>query len=230
MIELLMVVAVVLTLTVLLLPVLLTASQRAMQTDCRSNQNRVGMALLGWAEDHDHRFPHNAQQLPTLVAVQGSPQNSDIRRQLLDYTSQTRSFYCPASKLAAPGERDFAATVSADHIWYYQSYVMLAGFDPTPFAEAVRFETVRDADFIVPAGTDAGADAVLLADLVKSHPGMPCGQRHEPDAGYHLVEGLYGGNVLFADGSVRWRQQQEMTARLVRRQLHDTIHTTVFFW
>ena len=57
-IELLVVIAIIAILAGILFPVFAKAREKAEQTDCISNLNQIGKAILMYAEDYDQKLPH----------------------------------------------------------------------------------------------------------------------------------------------------------------------------
>ena len=56
-IELLVVIAIIAILAAILFPVFAKAREKARQSSCASNMKQVGLALIGYTQDYDEKFP-----------------------------------------------------------------------------------------------------------------------------------------------------------------------------
>ncbi|MES2461424.1 MAG: DUF1559 domain-containing protein, partial [Armatimonadota bacterium] len=56
-IELLVVIAIIAILAAILFPVFAKAREKARQSSCASNMKQVGLALVGYTQDYDEKFP-----------------------------------------------------------------------------------------------------------------------------------------------------------------------------
>ncbi len=129
-IELLVVIAIIAILAALLVPAVKEAVYRARLTHCVSNLRQNGVALVGYAADHENRFPRRWAQtagagtsIPAILMQAGSEVN-DMRPALSEYTMLNATFVCPLSArlnlmadVRSPGE-------------VYSSYDIWAGWFP----------------------------------------------------------------------------------------------------
>jgi prepilin-type N-terminal cleavage/methylation domain-containing protein/prepilin-type processing-associated H-X9-DG protein len=79
-IELLVVIAIIAILAAILFPVFAKAREKARQSSCASNMKQIGLALLGYTQDYDEKFP------PTLGVAQVGT-NRVLANWGMDYTA-----------------------------------------------------------------------------------------------------------------------------------------------
>ena len=89
-VELLVVVAIMLILSGMLLPVIMQARERALQTVCASNQRQIIAATLLYTQDNDYRFPIS------------TPTNPGWTASVSPYAADASIWHCPAA-LSAKG-------------------------------------------------------------------------------------------------------------------------------
>jgi prepilin-type N-terminal cleavage/methylation domain-containing protein/prepilin-type processing-associated H-X9-DG protein len=78
-IELLVVIAIIAILAAILFPVFAKAREKARQSSCASNMKQVGLALLGYTQDYDEKFP-------PAVSIANVSGTSYIANWGMDYT------------------------------------------------------------------------------------------------------------------------------------------------
>lgn len=226
-IELLIVIAIIAILAAILLPVLAKARDRGFRASCMSNLHQQGLAFTIYCGDSNGKFPNLMYAPFTLTA--GTAYGNwpwDISTNFTDAMiadgCSRNVFYDPAY-----------ATFNSDATWYYSQYFRILGYiylipgagqaaskagrsevpfwktnniaipgQPSPTTlEIVCDEVLRDQTTLSYTYISAGG-------LLNLHP--PIVQRTT-----HLEGNLpAGGNILFEDGHVEWRQWSQMANSL----------------
>jgi prepilin-type N-terminal cleavage/methylation domain-containing protein/prepilin-type processing-associated H-X9-DG protein len=94
-IELLVVIAIIAILAALLLPVLATAKQRAVATQCLSNLQQIGLGMIMYSHDANGLFPESGG-LILWGQVDPITQKNGWMQQILAYTQNTNVYHCPS--------------------------------------------------------------------------------------------------------------------------------------
>ncbi len=130
-VELLVVIAIIAIFAVMLLPALNQARDKAYETNCKSNQKQVGLAILAY-ESSFHLYPVLADNATTNSSL--NTWSHDLYK--YGMLSSTKTLFCPIARMFAtgdyrkycdPGHKESAAQNPAT-VWYYRyaSY----GFNP----------------------------------------------------------------------------------------------------
>jgi prepilin-type N-terminal cleavage/methylation domain-containing protein/prepilin-type processing-associated H-X9-DG protein len=223
-IELLVVIAIIAILAALLLPALARAKQTALRTACKSNLHQIGIAIQIYTTDNNNFLPD--LRYPPYTTTPGTATGLwpwDISTNLTVFMMEsgcTRDvFYCP-------GNPDF----NCDYTWYFYTnppganycitgYVWLlpgAGqnIPSSGFSEVQYWKTNS-----IGTPNHPSADAELVVDVVardsdsKSYINITQGSLGAMGIQHtsHLAGTLpAGGNILFVDGHVEWRQYNVM--------------------
>ena len=126
-VEVLIVVAVILTIAAISIPVFSRAKESAKATVCLTNLSQIGRALAIYAIDHDNRFPpyHTVDSAPLTqgATVEESLEKEPgalFKKALLPYGLADGQFYCPSDPLARsiqlpPGFLSYKYSMTYEH-------------------------------------------------------------------------------------------------------------------
>jgi len=214
-IELLVVIAIIAILASLLLPVLVSAKERARRANCLNNLRQFGLTIHLYGDDNDQRVPTGASDvgplddhLPVLSTF--------TRNALLQYLVNERVMHCPGYGdwfIKQQPERPFEER----RYGYVVGYNYHGGHTNTPWPAHVGTNV-----WISPQRLTDKPGFVLLSDMNDWSPGYgqtfaPHGKRGpvlegmDPSnlraGGASSAEiGAVGGNVGLLDGSVSWKR------------------------
>jgi len=218
-VELLVVIGIIAVLISILLPSLGKAREQARRAQCASNLRQLGMAMNIYADMNKGKLPMHKGGGSWLWDVP-----IDTRDSLLTSGSDRKVLYCPSSV-----DRD------VDGLWNYNPTYAVIGY----FVLNKRHPYVPNA----PPSTDTGwpatpnvmsggkefQDRLAVKNAAEKELGMDAnlsqnndfyrvtgGFKILPDHSNHIKASgskPYGGNVLYLDGHVVWRDFSDMKAR-----------------
>lgn len=208
-IELLTVIAIIGILAAILIPVVGRVREHARRAACSSNLHQIGLAIHLYANDHDDRLP---------TARYGTwpwDMDREIMDMLLDYAGEERDvFYCPSSSVDA---EDFWTNFGSYRVTTYvllfkgarrvdPRYTNGRMGDPDPYKEGREMKEVSMSQREMAVDAVISNSAGTEFRYPSSNPNVDYRFSNHMDS---PTEGA-GGNVLFMDGSVRWRPISEM--------------------
>jgi len=233
-IELLVVIAIIAILAAILLPALAAAKDRALRISCASNEHQVGLSLLILANDNNSLLPDLHYQ-PYGTAVPGTPNppansvyglwpwdiSSEFTTNMIEDGSTRKVFYDPANSTfnqdkvwdyGVAGAPD--ATVQSQfritgYVWLVPGAGANAGGAGTITAQTFWKTNILGSPMQRPSYSEVCVD-VVAADLTAPSPyahfqkgGLPANVIQRTS---HLQGAMpAGGNDLFLDGHVKWR-------------------------
>lgn len=220
-IELLVVIAIIAILAAMLLPALSSAKERAKRAACVNNSRQFVLAALLYASDNNDKLPRggtdNLNQDDTHTPIL----STETKTNLLRYSGELRSLDCPSLTIWMQNREGWRFH---DDYGIAIGYHYLGGHPKTPWAPV----TGTTNQWISPQTTSDDPSLVLLADLnvfaysfqriLAPHSARGPIVRDEAyfdanDLAYHQTPrdiGAQGGNVTLLDGSVAWRNIEQM--------------------
>lgn len=222
-IEMLVVIAVIGVLAGLLLPALSRAKARARQIQCVSRMKQWTLAFIQYPDEHEGMIPREGLaangnvQWNNWVAVQ-KPTAADVWYNALSsymsvpsaasYFYEREVFYEPPSMFQCPSARVKPLSLVAIFSVAMNSQLIEPG-DPSVQATG----TVPWSSIVHPSDTPLFLDN-LLEDEPRVSPRQAWSDLGQPASMPTRFAGrrhLEGGNIGFADGSVRWYRGEEIT-------------------
>ncbi len=214
-VELLVVIGIIALLISVLLPALNKARQHAMRLSCAANLHNAGIGLSVYASQNKGRLPTPDSEANWLWDV---PQ---VTRDVLLKAGFTRaSFYCPANK---SDNEDLLWNWSTGRVCISQYFWLMerprAASPPAPpyFPMTPLIGAEYQSSLIPksPPGTKlTGAETVLGGDATVFVFGSMLGIPNLMGAtgtNHHQSGRPTGGNILFLDGHVDWRDYKQMS-------------------
>ena len=220
-IELLVVIAIIAILAALLLPALANAKEQARRTSCKNNIRQFIQVAHLYSNDYEQRLPSGLSDAPEPKDDHVPLISTPVRQQLLKYAPY-HIYECPnlGKPFGTPQGWLFEG-------WgYVIGYNYLGGHFQTPWPEMDGFQgwispqTLTD-DPTLPLVTDMNDWSPGYLNTLAPHgPRGPILFSHEDgeiDFANPSAEGASsqdigadGGNVGYLDGSVRWKDIEEM--------------------
>ena len=227
-VELLVVLTIIALMISLLLPALSRARGLAQRVQCATNLRSIGQAIMIYAANNNNQYPSNSALaktgfgLPFLAMTNGQQQNGQAAPAGLGllYTTQMidnpTMFYCPQPGYYGPycsvngqylptlvkkGGTINWGSVAYGYCYYYQIRQSQFGGSPANFNPIEFTQTPEDS-----------SSTVLASDLTVNLAGNWTWPGPLPASNHSLSAGGQpdGGNTLYNDGSVSWKNLGQM--------------------
>ena len=212
-IELLIVIAIVAVLAALLLVSGNVLIDRAHAAACLSNLRQVASATRLYSGENNGAYPGmNVGNYPEGDCyLAGGATTGPLRLVQSGYVSDKRIFFCPAAKKPLWFSNWNNAWGEGPDEWHgtYVGYAYFAGYRLPDSNNPVN-------SLVAYRATDPG-DRILAMDSCSGKPDTPGAQWN------HTLKKPRGANVLFNDGSVSWRQANQMIERF-------TLSGRTYYW
>ncbi len=223
-IELLVVIAIIAILAAILFPVFARARENARRTSCLSNVKQIGLGLMQYTQDFDERYPPqswcgSATCSVADVSEVGTPSGrfrvlaggtTSNHRTWMDfiypYVKSTQLFACPSASRSP----NYSVTMpNYGYALAFNSFSAVSwylGVD-TPYNVPIGLSTVtRPAEVIVVAEHTTSESHRMSLRTERAYLAATDAWQ------YAVAPHLEGGNLVFADGHVKWNSRQSMLA------------------
>lgn len=207
-IELLVVLAIISVLAAILFPVFARARENARRASCMSNLKQIGLGVMMYAQDYDEKYPLNWHgndpedvntdlSKPSGVFLVNGGHYVTYMDFIFPYVKNLQLFVCPSARSdATVPSYGYSSVFSGGGYWYN------AGNDGLYLASVTRPSEIvmifdanqNGAHSLSPGSIGYWARSSLASNnlLIAPH--------------------LGGGNVIYADGHVKWRPLAKMAA------------------
>lgn len=217
-IELLVVIAIIAILAAILFPVFGRARENARRASCQSNLKQIGLGVMQYVQDYDEKYPlqERADQANCYALTPGTACNnggSDVSTinwiwSTHPYVKSWQLFRCPSATSASllqnalAGNRDPFG--NNNNSYNVNGVIVGNGYDGTPRAAA----SMQSVATLILVQEDASASHRAFTRPLYN------GSSYQEwlTTGYNNMH-FEGGNLLFADGHVKWRKQVSISAR-----------------
>ncbi len=220
-IELLVVIAIISVLASLLLPVLVSAKERARRVNCKNSERQFILAVHLFADDNEQWVPTGASNPPFGAADDHLPIISDATsNSIVQYLRSEKLVHCPSFGAFFDNR---AVQFEALGYGYVIGYNYHGGHTNTPWPGVFR----STAQWVSPQKLTDSSSLVLISDMNdwssadgrsfaphgKNGPimsGTDASNQNAKTTRSSSEIGAAGGNVGLLDGSVSWRKIQAM--------------------
>ena len=218
-IELLVVIAIIAILAALLLPALSSAKEKGRRTSCKNSMRQFSLAVYMYGADNEDLVPPGASNMP----------DDDHLPVLCDATSNAIVYYSSERMASCPNVADYFMKHQSERPFEEQQYGYVVGYNyhgghtNTPWPALLPEYT---GTWISPQRLSDNPGLVLISEMNDWSPGY--GQTFAPHGrGGAIMEGMdpsnpdaagassadigaMGGNIGLLDGSVSWKNINQM--------------------
>lgn len=198
-IELLVVIAIIAILAAILFPVFARARENARRSSCGSNMKQLGLAVMQYSQDYDEMLPSSRTGIANYATTTDPVDKNNIYQVLYPYTKNWQIYRCQSANPAGLGPIYDPNGINDSSYFFNQVIIRQNGF------ALARIPAVAE-KIMLQENDKAWGRGYLEPDLVAA------GYIYWLYPGYSDVH-FSGGNLLFADGHVKWRKQSTIAAR-----------------
>jgi prepilin-type N-terminal cleavage/methylation domain-containing protein/prepilin-type processing-associated H-X9-DG protein len=203
-IELLVVIAIIAILASILFPVFARARENARRSSCQSNLKQIGLGAMQYAQDYDEKTvgQHQAEgtEVPYIDTWAASETTNWIQA-IFPYVKSRQIYVCPSEKKTGNSGYYLNGMTSRQSLAAFNSVART--FQITELAGMANWARMYpNADNDSPCNTTPGS-CDLGNDLAPATATSPL------PADVHFD----GGNVLYADGHVKWTKRAAIDQR-----------------
>ena len=195
-IELLVVIAIIAILAAILFPAFARARENARRSSCQSNLKQIGLGIAQYTQDYDERYPIHTDGQETDNFMTTTSENTF--RSTQPYLKSTQLLVCPSSV----DDTSYKPPTTANKTSYFVNGVL----------EGRAMSVVPNVSEIVQLHeSDVNYRALFLRPYSCS---TGYQDWHYNVGGVERYNALHfdGGNLLFADGHVKWRKASTLLA------------------
>jgi len=195
-IELLVVIAIIGILTAILFPVFARARENARRASCQNNLKQIGLAMMQYTQDYDEKYPFASSNFVPNFSTAVPPEFNPYQ-QIYPYTKSWQILNCPSASAGT-------------------SYLPNGNNSTNYFPNGA---IIRVNSGLSMAAVSQPSLRVLISEYAQLAHYMSLQPNQVGNAFVEwlpnsLYSGMHfeGGNLLFADGHVKWRRQASICA------------------
>jgi prepilin-type N-terminal cleavage/methylation domain-containing protein/prepilin-type processing-associated H-X9-DG protein len=216
-IELLVVIAIIAILASILFPVFARARENARRASCASNMKQIGLAVMQYTQDYDEKYPVQLQSNPTSnvspFTTATGVNVSNWALEIYPYSKSWKILTCPSAipstSTAPPTGNDSNSYLGNGVIFRHPTsggVSMAAVQEPAGTIMVQEYSLAVAASWVRPM-------AISTSNLTRYEYWLQ-GTSATPIGTSSTYDRLHfeGGNLLFADGHVKWKRQVSICA------------------
>jgi prepilin-type N-terminal cleavage/methylation domain-containing protein/prepilin-type processing-associated H-X9-DG protein len=208
-IELLVVIAIIALLAAILFPVFARARENARRSACQSNLKQLGLGFAQYSQDFDEKLPINNNDYSGYYGVVNFATTTRVNylAAVQPYVKSQQILSCPS---AGPGTGTTSNATS-----YLGNAVIFAGFDQTDSGFNYTVTGRHVSSIPNPSEIICVQEALEKSYIAQTYPNVvhdSATARYtywhysaDPNSNDFSNRHFSGGNLLFADGHVKWR-------------------------